>query len=120
MLAKIQPGVVLANLADSARRSMSASCPPWGTVKTLICVVIPVFALMTGISRFLLGLGGTTSTDRRLWIFVRMSAKRSFPNGKGPGLPNADPGPFRRQHETYRLPDDRNRGTIFAPDDAPV
>src|ERR1700722_7261344 len=112
MLAEIQPGVVLANLADCASRSMSTSCPPSGTVKTLICVMIPVFVFITGIAQFLLGLGGTTATDERLRIFgprrvkpstlsrrllaagSPMSAKRSFPKGKGSGLPDADPGPF--------------------------
>jgi hypothetical protein len=50
-LAESQPGVVLANVALSTRKSMSACCPPSETVKTLIWVTIGVFASMFGTSR---------------------------------------------------------------------
>ena len=43
--------VVLANVALSTRKSMSACWPPSGTVKTLIWVTIGVFASMFGTSR---------------------------------------------------------------------
>lgn len=75
-IAEIHPGVVLANLAASARNSMScgrlnviapawlrsadtAFCSPSGTVKTLICVTIPVFAFHDRHVQFLMSWGGT-------------------------------------------------------------